>query len=517
MNDWTGRIIIVALLAVIIGVPLAMKPAAEAQPRDMANAQKLVVVTPHNEQIRFEIAQGFNRARAKQGKPPVIFDWRSSGGTSDLRKQVIAEYEAEGRRAMKAGREVGGVGYDLFFGGGDYEHNQLAKDIIITSESDPKKQLKFSCSIPIDFPPGMLEEIFPTPDIAGSKLYHAQRKWVGVVLASFGIVYNNDRLAAMNVPAPTTWADLTDPRFAGEIALADPSHSGSIAEAYNALLMRLGWEEGWRVLRRIFANSRYFASVSTKVSVDVSTGQAAAGMSIDFYGRFQASAVVSGTGAALNRLGYVDPPGMTKQNSDPVSILLGAPNRELANEFVLWLLSKESQRVWNRKLGTEDGPVKFELRRQPIRRDLYVAEEMKFWTDKIDPFTEARAFPKGMPDFYAPIATIAHAIAVDVHDDLSAAWTAINECKDDALRAEMLVLFDMMPPELVVANLPANWRTILEDPSNPEHAAIAAALSKFTTGLADRWKASPDARLRDRLAWTKFFRENYRQIVAKAK
>lgn len=517
MNEWTGRIIIVALLGLIIGVPLAMKPQAEAQPRNVAATDRLVIVSPHNEQIRYEIAKGFNRSRARQGKSPVLFDWRSSGGTSDLRKQVIAEYEAEGRRAMKAGREVGGVGYDLFFGGGDYEHNQLARDITITSDSDPKKTLQFSCSIPIEFPPGVLEEAFPTPDIAGARLYHPQKKWVGVVLASFGIVYNNDRIAALDVPSPQTWTDLTDPRFFGEIALADPSHSGSIAEAYNAILMRLGWVEGWGVLRRIFANARYFASVSTKVSVDVSTGQAATGMSIDFYGRFQASAVVSSTGAALNRLGYVDPPGMTKQNSDPVSILRGAPNRELANDFVLWLISKESQRVWNGKLGTEDGPEKFELRRQPIRRDLYVPSEMKHWTDKIDPFAQARPFPKGMPDYYAPIATIAHAIAVDVHEDLAAAWQAINGCKDETLRAELLVIFDQMPPELVMQNLPENWRAILEDPSHGEHAAVAAALAAFTKALGDRWKASPDARLRDRLAWTVFFRDNYRLIVAKAK
>jgi ABC-type Fe3+ transport system substrate-binding protein len=487
MGDWTGRIIILLLLAVIIGVPLAMKPAGgDAKPK--AAVATLVVITPHNEQIRFEIAQGFNRYRQRQGKSPVAFDWRSSGGTSDLRKQVVAEFEAEGRRAMKEGRAVGGVGYDLFFGGGDYEHNKLAGDIVITDERDPSKSLTYSCSVPVAFPPGMLEEVFPTPDIAGARLYHADRKWVGVVLASFGIVYNNDRLAALNMPAPATWSDLADARYLNEIALADPAHSGSIGEAYNAILMRLGWEEGWSVLRRVFANARYFASVSTKVSVDVSAGQAAAGMSIDFYGRFQASAVSGTTGQALNRLGYVDPPGMTKQNADPISILRGAPNQELANEFVLWLLSKESQRVWNRKLGTQDGPVKYELRRQPVRRDLYNAQEMMHWTDDIHPFDEAKPFPKGMPNFYGPIATIAHAMAIDVHDDLVHAWRMIAAMKDRDAAAAMAQQLDMMPEDLRIKGLPSGWIQIAGNPSHPQYGAVNKTLKDFVRGIEGRWE-----------------------------
>ncbi len=524
MSDWTGRIIILVLLAIIIGVPLAMKPAVEAVPEG-EGAARLVVITPHNEQIRYEIARGFNRHRAARGLPPVVFDWRSSGGTGDLRKQVVAEYEAEGRRALRQNREVGGVGYDLFFGGGDYDHNQLANDITITDEDDKSRSIRFSPSVPVAFPPGMLEEIYPRPDIAGANLYHPQLKWVGVVLSSFGIVYNNDRIAQLGMEPPRTWTDLVDPRYQGNIALADPSHSGSIAEAYNAILMRLGWDEGWAVLRRVFANSRYFASVSTKVSVDVSTGQAAAGMSIDFYGRFQASAISGRTGEALNRLGYVDPPGMTKQNGDPVSILRGAPHAALANEFVLWLLSKEAQRVWNRKRGTEDGPELYELRRQPVRRDLYVEEEMQHWTDELEPFAQAREFPKGMPNFYSAIATISHAMAIDVHDDLTAAWMAINRCKDESLRRELVMIFDRMPAELVIENLPSDWRLVLDDPQNPRNAAVAASLKAYMSALENRWvihvdgkrKSNPTAQLKDRLAWTDFFRANYREVVAKAR
>ncbi len=556
MNDWTGRILILALLALIVGVPFALRPAEsddsgavqekDAKPQavkdneDSKDRPHLVVLSPHNEQIRFEMGAAFNRWRARQGKPAVHFDWRSSGGTSDLRKQLIAAYEAEAKSAIEENRPVSHVGYDLFFGGGDFEHNLIAGERTVkVPGKDPadktgERSIKFTISIPIEFPPGALEEIFPTPDIAGARLYHPEKRWVGVVLSSFGIVYNRVVLEHLHLPEPTTWTDLTDPRYRGQIALADPANSGSITEAYNAILMRLGWDEGWRVLRRCFANSRYFANVSTKVPIDVSVGETAAGMCIDFYGRFQAGAVellppgavAVRTGAGTGgRVGYIDPPGMTKLNSDPVSILRGAPNQALANEFVLWLLSKDAQVLWQRKLGVQGGPMRYELRRQPIRRDLYSdAEERKSWTDDVRPFEIARPFPKGMPDFYGSIATISHALAIDVHDELVEAWKAIHRVEDESKRADLLRKFDAMPHELTIARLPEDWLSVLNNPSDARHAEVAKLMKDFVSGLTARWKADPkkpefgpDQLIRDRQRWTEMFRQNYREIVEAAK
>ena len=48
-----------------------------------------------------------------------------------------------------------------------------------------------------------------------------------------------------------------------------------------------GWIDGVRLMQRIGANARYFTDTSTKIPVDVSMGNAAAGLAIDFYGRYQ--------------------------------------------------------------------------------------------------------------------------------------------------------------------------------------------------------------------------------------
>lgn len=503
MNEWTPRIIILALLALVLGVPLAFEPAAAT--RDVAaSGDKLIIYSPHNEQIRHEFARGFNLWRQSQDLPPVIFDWRAGGGTSDIRKKILADFTAKAR----AGTESDGIGADLFFGGGDYEHGKIAKGVKVNRDGE---EIEIPITTPAQFPPGKLEEIFPSPRIGGEKLYDKNLSWVGTALSSFGIVYNRDVLKMLGLREPITWADMRDPGYRHWIALADPGHSGSIAATYNAILRRSGWTEGWATLRRIFANARYFTAGASKVPVDVSAGEAAAGMCIDFYGRFQAGAI------GQDRVGYVDPPFMTAITADPITILRGAPQPKLANDFVLWVLSPGGQRLWQGKAGSPGGPEKYELRRLPIRRDIYTSNEMKTWVDQVNPFEIAKPFADGMPDLYGTVTPVAHALAIDIHDELSAAWSAIVDHPDHPRRSEMLALFDAMPPELTLtwpdADMASNWQAYLDDGSHPRHGAAAEGLGLFVKTLTARWKDG-DQQLKDRLRWSLFFRDNYRRIVA---
>lgn len=549
MKDWSVRLLVLAVLALVLGVPFVLRPAEDAgaalvastrpatQPATRATTQPaqepgaadsleadgrphLVILTPHNEQIRYEFAHAFNRWRVSQGLAPVVFDWRTSGGSSDLRKQLLAEYQ----NALDHQGEL--PGYDLLFGGGDFEHNILAKGLLI-------KRGQAESRLPITVPAGLtaeeLKAAFPESSIAGVKLYHPEQRWVGVVLSSFGIIYNRDVISMLGLPEPTTWTDLCDGAYRNNVALADPAHSGSIAVTYNTILRRMGWREGWGSLRRIFANARYFTTSAGKVPVDVSAGEAGAGMCIDFYGRFQAGAIAGeGTrgggqaGATRGPVGYVDPAYMTAITPDPISLLRGARHPELSRQFIRWLISPQAQRLWQTRRGGPDGPERFELRRVPIRRDLYRPEETREWVDAIDPWAIARPLPAGMPDFYATIGPVAHAMAIDLHDDLKAAWAAILANPSHPRRARMLELFDAMPPELTLtwpdADLASHWQAILADAKHPRQAEAAATLKKFVDGLSARYNGWKDADrlLKDRLEWTLFFRENYRQIVALA-
>lgn len=540
MREHLPKIVIVGLMLLVVGVPFVLRPRGASGTLTDAGtsggggsagdtAEKLIIYTPHNEQIRFEMAVGFNRWRQDEGLPPVDVDWRASGGTSDLRKTILAQYEAKARQ----GREDEGIGADLFFGGGEYDHNKLADGVTVQRGGE---EITLSVAVPADLPDGLLDEVFPNRLVGGEQLVHPDELWIGTALSSFGIVYNRDLLVMIHdaedpdhLNEPTTWADLAAPEYQNWVALADPGHSGSIGATFNTVLKRTGWTEGWSMLRRVFANARYFASAASKVPVDVSSGEAAAGMCIDFYGRTQAGAVAAAgwsgdrPGETTSRVGYADPVvagrSMTATTADPITLLRGAPHRDTAEQFIAWTLSKESQRLWQQKLGTPGGPIKFELRRQPIRIDLYTAQEKADWTDpEIDPFPTAVPIMPGMPDFFAAVAPVAQAMAIDVHGDLIAAWRAILHTRkhhpDHPDLPEMLRLFDQMPPELTLTwpddELKNNWQAAVGDVNHPRHAEAAQVLSDFMVTLNAR---DDDHKLRDKLAWTLFFRENYRKVA----
>src|SRR5690606_33217082 len=109
--------------------------------------------------------------------------------------------------------------------------------------------------------------------------------------------------------------------------------------------------------------------------IDVLHGNSAVGMCIDFYGRYQEESASQRSGE--KRLGYFSPPDGTVLSPDPIALMRGAPNREVAVAFIEYVMSPDGQKLWNFKVGTEGGPVRFALRRLPIRRDFYEQAEWK--------------------------------------------------------------------------------------------------------------------------------------------
>jgi len=200
-------------------------------------------------------------------------------------------------------------------------------------------------------------------------------------------------------------------------------------------------------------------------------------MCIDFFGRYQSQAV-GGT-----RVGFTAPMEATVVNPDPVAVLRGAPHAELATRFVEFLLTREGQRLWNLRPGDEEGPAMYELRRLPARREMYDLPAARL-VDKARPYEEAQALPPGTPSYFAVVPTVLHAMAIDVHEELQAAWLAI-----------------------------------LAEPEGPERDAMVEAFEAlpFTAdelqAAAKAWKTDPDRRDADRLAWTRFFLKRYEEVV----
>jgi ABC-type Fe3+ transport system substrate-binding protein len=267
---------------------------------------------------------------------------------------------------------------------------------------------------------------------------------------------------------------LQDPRLLGEVALADPTKSSSMAKAFENVIqqkmqerlfglmveadrisaldesvvearaIREGWIAGLQCVQLISANGRYFTDSSQKVPIDVADGNCAAGMCIDFYGRQQAEAERRRGGS--DRLEFVSPAGGTVNSVDPIALLRGAKHRAVALAFIDWVLSLEAQKLWNFKPGAPGGPVQYNLRRLPVRRDFYAQEDWKPWRSDPDvsPYGEENqliyhsAWTDGL---FRELAFIIRVVCQDPHQELVSAWRAIIAAGKPA--GAMAVLQDM--------------------------------------------------------------------------
>jgi hypothetical protein len=186
-------------------------------------------------------------------------------------------------------------------------------------------------------------------------------------------------------------------------------------------------------------NARYFTNSSTKPPLDVGSGEAAAGLAIDFYGRGQAQVLAEG---GKDRLGYVEPRGAVYIDADPVSVIRGGPDPELANRFVAFTLTEEAQALWQfpalRREAAQDnppgptgepmGPDIYELRRMPIRRVMY-EKYLPHFMDQVDPFELASDISN--PGWRTGVQMMMGAFGIDSAEECRAAWDAIARAETD--------------------------------------------------------------------------------------
>ncbi|HFC03370.1 MAG TPA: extracellular solute-binding protein [Nitratifractor salsuginis] len=402
------QIIIAALLVIVLGVPFLMS-AGKKGTGHQPGTRTLIIVTPHVPQIRDEFGYAFARWHQREYGQAVSIDWRTPGGTSEIRKQLEAMFKETIKKATEdSGFSIdengvleldsGGISFDIMLGGGSYDHGLLKKGVTVSTSktvgaSTMEMDLTVSISRPADFTQSELDELFGENKIGPQELYDPEQYWIGTALSSFGIVYNRDVFKKLGLKDPTAFDDLTSPKLSGWIALADPRQSGSITTTFDSILGNEGWTHGWRTLRAMSGNTRYFTNSSTKPPIDVSQGEAAAGLAIDFYGRGQAQVIKDSGGG--DRVGYADPDGAVYIDADPVSIINGGPDYELATRFVRYCLTDEAQALWQFKkndpenpLGPDGepmGPKWHELRRMPIKRSMY-EKYFSYFVDQVDPF-----------------------------------------------------------------------------------------------------------------------------------
>ncbi len=474
--------VLLALL-LILGGPFLLRPreAGEALRYD----RRLVILSPHNERVRREIGRAFVEDWKARTGETVYLDWRIPGGSTEIALFLKSEFagafqyfwettrhqpwtaavasafadpgtpppEPAGspddlaraaRRAFLAAPV--GVGVDLLFGGGAYDFHQLAEaGYLVAGDAAAGTGL---AAIRTAYPDWFGPEALPAA-AGGEPFRDPADRWCGVVLATFGIVYNRDVLRRLGIASePGQWSDLGQPGLSGQVALSDPTKSGSVAKAFELIVqqrmqqavaaaaargrpeadgIREGWLAGLRLIQRISANARYFTDSAAKIPLEVARGDAAAGMAIDAYGRATQEFVRRPDGSS--RVGFATPLGGTSVSVDPIALLRGAPDPRLATAFMRFVLSPRGQKLWAFRPGTPEGPVASALRRLPVRRDFYTAENRRYRSDPDEqPYRQAEHFvyhAGWTGPVFGALRFLIRVMCVDTHDEQRSAWRAL--------------------------------------------------------------------------------------------
>ncbi|MCQ2378297.1 MAG: ABC transporter substrate-binding protein [Victivallaceae bacterium] len=514
----------VALLAVLSALPFSFRFRTDEFSAVPEDADVLVVITPHGKSIRDEYERAFRRYYfAKRGRD-VRIDFRVPGGTSDAVRYVADRFEAEFRRyytatgavwseeiartfsdpasdrsnapeAVRAARAAFlasdvGIGIDVMAGGGVFDHEKQARRGFAVPGDLEKRHPEYFRDIPADF--------------GGSPVYDREGRYYSVVLSTFGIVCNLDRLKEKNIPVPETWADLARPEFFGMISVADPTKSGSVTKCFEIIIQQAmneadspaeGWARGINLVKRIFGNARSFSDSAATIVREVGEGNSAAAIAIDSYAiseREYRKELFDGDA----RLAYIMPKGGTAVSGDPVQVLRGAPHRRVADDFLDFLFSREGQTLHCYRVGTPGGPEIYPLNRPPVRRDIYDENYRRYAFDPdADPYRAGENFvyhAERTGRFYPLIRQTIKLLMLDCRDDLVAASRAIRLAGGPQKVPRAAAEFDALPFSYEDAD--AALAALTVRPGN-DAAAVARTMRR----------------------WSDFAREHYRRAAELAK
>jgi iron(III) transport system substrate-binding protein len=447
---------------------------------------QLQVISPHGADIRREFASAFSAWHQARFGTPVEVLWPDigGGGTGNIVRYLNAAF---------AHRESSGD--DVIFGGGTASFDSyIANQFLIPLPPLTAEEIRLArwTTDPLDDVP---------PAIFNSPLHGKDNRWVAATMSVFGIEINPDRIAELRaldsrLDTPRTWEDIAGPPWFGHLSLADPSKSGSVKTSYEMILQQYGWEKGWPILVRLFANAAMVREIGSYPADDVASAEAVAGICIDFYGRLQTSRV--GPRAAA----FIVPQGGTALDSDPIALLKGAPHPELAARFIRFVISPEGQRLWVDKVGVPGGPLKTVLGRMSVLPSIYETEGEKLF-DPRNPFqaadmlTLARAAAQSRN---AWLGDLIKAALIDNHSALVRARRALKSAGDPpALLAEFAALPDFLPASVANSSLnyaepqpltTADLPVLARQYSPPKDDPLYPYFEKLQTRQKDAWRAS---------------------------
>ena len=279
-------------LLVVASMLLAMSAFGTGQPE---TGGKVIIYAALDEKTANELAAAFT---AETG----------------IEAEVAVQLEQAGTIAARIKTEASTPRADVFIGGNSNFHTDLAGGGFLASYSSPV------------IAAAGIDRQFMDPD----------GFWTGWYLGALTLLYNEarykDEIAPLGIDPPSTWDDLLNPAYKGEVIASNPATTGGAYLMMAAQIFRLGSEEaGFKFIRDLHPSVAQYTSGANGSIPLVSQGEAIVGFA---WGHDTLKQQIQG-----NLPIVVVFPEDTGFEIGAASILKGAPNLKNAQAFIDFLLS----------------------------------------------------------------------------------------------------------------------------------------------------------------------------------
>ncbi|MEO8485252.1 MAG: extracellular solute-binding protein [Betaproteobacteria bacterium] len=223
---------------------------------------------------------------------------------------------------------------------------------IVAEKANPRMDVIWGTALTQMVDPRILEMAEPYRP-AGIEGVKAQFKdpagrWFATTGYFAGFCVNTEVLKKNNLPMPTSWQDLLNPVYKGQIVMPNAASSGTGYLQIVSLLQMKGEERGWQYLKDLDKNIAQYIKSGSRPCKAAATGEYAIGLSFAFSGVKQ---IIEGYPVKL-----VIPSEGAGYEIEVSMLMKTSKNKEDAKQFLDWLLTLDAAKLYGERAEMSSVP-----------------------------------------------------------------------------------------------------------------------------------------------------------------
>jgi iron(III) transport system substrate-binding protein len=164
--------------------------------------------------------------------------------------------------------------------------------------------------------------------------------WTGMDAFVSAVCFNTVVAQQRGLPRPTTWADLLDPRFRGQVVMPNPNSSGTGFLTIAGWIGAQGEANAWTYMTRLHENVQVYTHSGSAPCNNAARGEYAVGLSFDMR-----SVALKNQGAPIDIIVPTDGVGF---DLEATAIVRGTRNAEAARRLADFAVSRPAMELYGR-------------------------------------------------------------------------------------------------------------------------------------------------------------------------